>query len=71
LKNGLGFWIKGDYYIGTRIMGDVLIKNEIKELSTGLVVKEYDELLIVKGDYWHASVGISYTFKKKEIACLQ
>jgi hypothetical protein len=67
LKNGLGFWIEGGYYIGTRIMGELLIKNKITELSNqDMPLKEYDDLLLVKGDYWNVSLGLSYTFKQKK-----
>lgn len=66
LKNGLGFWIEGEYYIGTRIMGELLIKNRIIDLlNRDIPLKEYDEFLIIKGDYWNVGVGISYTFKQK------
>jgi hypothetical protein len=66
LKNGLGFSIVGEYYTGTRIMGEVLIKNTLSDMDTRLVIKEYEELLLVKGDYWNVGFGISYTFKKKD-----
>ena len=65
LKNGLGFWIEGEYYIGTRIMGELHIKNKIIDLSNmDIPLKEYDEFLIIKGDYWNVGIGISYTFKQ-------
>jgi hypothetical protein len=47
-------------------MGEVRIKNTLSDMDTRLVIKEYEELLLVKGDYWNVGFGISYTFKKKD-----
>jgi len=64
-KNGLGLSFEGEYYTGLRTMGDVLIEVKKRTLFNPVVLEEYRDLLLIKGDYWNFSIGISYTFKKK------
>jgi hypothetical protein len=66
-KCGVGLWLTGDYNAGTRIMGDIAIKNQLyTNPNYGIPLKEYMDKLYYKGDYWKVALGISYTFKKKE-----
>ena len=63
-KNGLGLSLEGEYYAGLRTMGHVLIEATPSEwYPSGL--KKHSEQLIIRGNYWNFSLGISYTFKKK------
>ena len=69
-KKGLGLFIEGEYYAGLRTIGHVFIDIKQKRNGSAIfsteVIKEYQELLLIKGSYWNCSLGISYTFKKKE-----
>ena len=60
-KNGFGLSLEGEYYAGLRTMGHVFI-----EISRRNGTNEYTELLLIKGNYWNCSFGMSYNFKKKE-----
>ena len=55
-KNGLGVSIEGDYNTGLRTMGEILI--ECNKKTTGfdpVVLQEYRDFLLFKGDYWNFS----------------
>ncbi|MDR1346535.1 MAG: hypothetical protein LBK03_07545 [Bacteroidales bacterium] len=72
-KCGVGLSLTGAYNIGTRIMGELDIKNQLTFNSNGTpiftsdpVLKEYIDRLYYKGDYWKVALGISYTFKQKK-----
>ena len=72
-KKGLGLSIEGEYYAGMRTLGQVLIQSGIAETANGkgITVGFYevdipDILLLIKGSYWNISLGISYTFQRKQ-----
>ena len=72
-KKGLGLSIEGEYYAGMRTLGQVLIQSGIAETANGkgITVGHYeteipDILLLIKGSYWNISLGISYTFQRKQ-----
>lgn len=72
-KCGVGLSLTGAYNTGTRIMGELDIKNQLTFNSNGTpiftsdpVLKEYVDRLYFKGDYWKVALGISYTFKRKK-----
>ena len=65
-KNGLGLFAEGEYYAGLRTIGHVSIDIKQSSIFTPDILNEYQEFLLVKGSYWNCSLGISYTFKKKE-----
>ena len=59
-KNGFGLFAEGEYYAGLRTMGYVII-----DISQKNGKNEYLDRLLIKGNYWNFSLGISYTFKQK------
>jgi hypothetical protein len=65
-KCGVGLSLTGDYNAGTRIIGDVAIKNLLGTHGVGMPYREYMDKLYYKGDYWKVALGISYTFKQKK-----
>ncbi len=68
-KNGLGLSIEGDYNTGLRTMGEVLVlcnKITLDPDFEPIDIKKYRDYLLIKGNYWNFSMGVSYTFKKKE-----
>ena len=71
-KNGLGLSFEGEYYVGMRVVGSIDINSRLFGMSKdGFIYMErpyekYTDRLLIKGSYWNCSLGISYTFKKKE-----
>jgi len=71
-KNGLGLSLEGEYYAGLRTMGHVFIEvappATLTDIATNFPIgsEKYSEHLLIKGNYWNFSLGVSYNFKKKE-----
>jgi len=71
LKNGLGLSFEGEYYTGMRVVGEIDINSRLFGMSENghiytEITKEYTDRLLIKGNYWNFSLGISYNFKKKK-----
>jgi hypothetical protein len=68
-KCGIGVSIYTEYYSGLVDMARIRLQAETTVYETnGSKYTRLDppQYIVFRGDYWHAGLGVSYTFKRKE-----
>jgi hypothetical protein len=66
---GIGLFAFAEYYAGIINMSNIEVQYEVlTDYPDGTFNRETEPVqqIVFRGDYWHAGLGVSYTFKRKE-----